>query len=139
MSRALSEFPFQQTNGESWDDIYATLTDFEFLEAKAAKVGVVVNGDGTTTYTGVHQLQDDYALALAKMPGGDSQRSGRRRVIVTAVDLGSGLEIRCPHCNRYTPLRDEWRGADIVCPYDDCRGPLRRQPFRCWPRSGNPT
>src|SRR5262245_2463663 len=34
--RKLAELPYQQTRGELWDDLFATLTDFRFLERKAA-------------------------------------------------------------------------------------------------------
>jgi len=32
--RKLAELPYQQTLGELWDDLFATLTDFTFLERK---------------------------------------------------------------------------------------------------------
>lgn len=70
--RKLDELPYQQTMGELWDELFATLTNFTFLEDKAAHLGVVerTGGDGTIsrTYTGVYLLQDDYALALERMP-----------------------------------------------------------------------
>jgi len=58
--------------GELWDELFATLTDFRFLEEKVSALGVteraVAGGKNTTTYTGVYLLQDDYALALQRMP-----------------------------------------------------------------------
>jgi NACHT domain- and WD repeat-containing protein len=70
--RALDELPYQQTMGELWDAVYATLTDFSFLEAKVNSLGVAehrgADGAITKTHTAVYLLQDDYALALARMP-----------------------------------------------------------------------
>ncbi|HEV7128454.1 MAG TPA: AAA family ATPase [Ktedonobacterales bacterium] len=70
--RRLAELPYQQTLGEQWDEVFATLTDFRFLEQKASHLGVLertdAQGNITRTYTGVYQLQDDYDLALEKMP-----------------------------------------------------------------------
>jgi NACHT domain- and WD repeat-containing protein len=70
--RRLAELPYQQTMGELWDDLFATLTDFHFLEEKAAALAVttraVADGATATTYGGVYLLQDDFALALQRMP-----------------------------------------------------------------------
>jgi hypothetical protein len=69
--RKLSELPYQQTHGEKWDDLHATLTDFEFLEAKLTHVAVVTSGKGDDTktiYGGVYELQEDYRRALEKFP-----------------------------------------------------------------------
>jgi hypothetical protein len=70
--RALAELPYQQTLGQLWDDLFATLTDFRFLEQKATHLGVVertgAQGQMAKTYTGVYLLQDDYDLALRHMP-----------------------------------------------------------------------
>jgi hypothetical protein len=126
--RRLSELPYQQTYGELWDDLVLTLTDFDFLERKAAHAGVIeaVDPEGrmTRTYTGAYLLQDDYALALERMPGGGGDANGgRRRIFVTGTDLGAGLELQCPHCKQSSGFREEWRGEDISCP--SCEGPLR--------------
>jgi hypothetical protein len=70
--RKMSELPYQQTLGEMWDELYATLTDFRFLERKSAEVGVLERTDPqgkvTRAYTGVFLLQDDFRLALEKWP-----------------------------------------------------------------------
>ena len=69
--RKLSELPFQQTNAEQWDALHATLTDFEFLEAKCTHVAVGREGRGDqarTLYGGVYQLQEDYRFALERFP-----------------------------------------------------------------------
>ena len=126
--RALSELPFHQAYGELWDDVTATLTDFDFIEHKVQHVGVVENGDGTRTYAGVYELQRDYARTLSQMSG----RSGPDRlcrIVVTGVNFGLGMHLLCPHCNERYPFRDEWRGADIACPGEECGGPLRVNPF----------
>jgi NACHT domain- and WD repeat-containing protein len=129
--RLLSELPYQQTTGELWDDVFDTLTDFDFLERKATNAGVVESTDEhgvpTRTYTGVFQLEQDYALALQRMPGADT--AGARALIVTATDLGRGLEIHCPWCNRYSPLQEEWLGKEITCPQESCGKPLNVNSF----------
>lgn len=70
--RRLAELPYQQTLGEEWDGVFATLTNFSFLEQKAAHLGVLertdAQGEVAKTYTGVYLLQDDYDLAVARMP-----------------------------------------------------------------------
>jgi len=69
--RKLSELPFQQTEAGLWNDLYATLTDFEFLEAKCTHSGVIhtLEGEaGRRLYGGVYELLEDYHLALEKFP-----------------------------------------------------------------------
>ncbi|MEK6324285.1 MAG: DUF4062 domain-containing protein [Acidobacteriota bacterium] len=69
--RKLSELPYQQTQGEQWDQLHATLTDFDFLEAKCTHVAVITSGKGDnakTIYGGVYELQEDYRRALEKFP-----------------------------------------------------------------------
>ena len=59
----LSELPYHLTRAERYEDVFQTLTDFKFLEHKAAEVGVLVRtdekGNPAHTYTGVLQLQED--------------------------------------------------------------------------------
>jgi hypothetical protein len=73
-ARGLSELPYHLAGADDLDELYQTLTDFTFLEHKAAEVGVVehphAGGKTTRTHTGVFLLLDDYALALAKLDGG---------------------------------------------------------------------
>jgi NACHT domain- and WD repeat-containing protein len=69
--RKLSELPYQQTYGGKWDELHATLTDFEFLEAKLTHVAVITSGKGEnakTIYGGVYELQEDYRRAVEKWP-----------------------------------------------------------------------
>jgi len=69
--RKLSELPYQQTYGETWDELHATLTDFDFLEAKCTHVAVVTSGKGDSVramYGGVYELQEDYRRALETFP-----------------------------------------------------------------------
>jgi len=69
--RKLSELPYQQTNGELWDAVYETLTDFEFLEAKCTYASVTKVGQGEEArniYSGVYELMEDYRGALEKFP-----------------------------------------------------------------------
>jgi NACHT domain. len=131
-ARGLSELPYHLAEAGDEDELYATLTDFTFLEHKAAEVAVAEHPgpDGTTTrtYAGVYGLQDDYELAIATL-GGGSVGGGRKPLIVTGTDLGQGLVVRCPWCNVASPLREEWRGTAITCPNPDCQGPLRVNEF----------
>ncbi|HSQ37532.1 MAG TPA: hypothetical protein VLS92_06545, partial [Acidimicrobiia bacterium] len=128
--RGLSELPFHLTNAGREDDLVEVLTDFVFLEQKATHVGRVSRGSGEKKeyiHTGVFQLQEDFALATAG-PGGGSGR-GRSRLIVTAVDFGEGLVLRCPHCSTLHPFQAKWKGDEIDCPNPDCGGPLKVNPF----------
>lgn len=125
--RGLSELPYHLAAAGRAGELADTMTDFRFLERKSGEVGVVQDvgevGTVSTTYTGVYHLLDDFDLAL----GDRDPAPARRRLIVTAVDLGGGLFVRCPHCDTSSPLLDEWRGAPIACPA--CDGPLRVNPF----------
>jgi len=134
--RGLSELPYHLTEAARWHEVFTTLTDFCFLEQKAAEVGVEASGgdgEGETVYTGVLQLQGDYERALRKMPGGSVEAGGRRPLIVTAVDLGEGLMVRCPWCNTEHPVTEErrpqWLGEVIACPNEGCEGKLKVNPI----------
>lgn len=138
--RGLSELPHHLTRAERWDDLTEVLTDFTFLEQKATHVGVVERTGGERLHTGVFALEDDYDEALAAMGAGQDARS-RPRLIVTAVDLGEGLVVRCPHCNTVHPCGrpcetcgvvhrlEDWRGQEISCTNPACGGPLRVNAF----------
>ena len=99
---------------------------------------------GRLLHTGVFALEDDYDEALTGM-GGTGEARSRPRLIVTAVDLGEGLVLRCPHCNTVHPCGrplgrpcetcgvahdvEDWRGRDIACTNPSCGGPLRVNEF----------
>lgn len=141
--RSLSELPFHLIRAERWDDVEATLTDFDFLEAKASRVAIErrVDGDGNevVTYEGVRQLEVDFDLALQAIGGGVA--SERPRPIVTVTDFGEGFVLRCPHCSTLHEFSDKcgpcaashdltsWLGQDVTCPFGDCGGPLRVNSF----------
>ena len=44
---------------------------------------------------------------------------GQGPIVVTAVDLGKGAghQVRCPFCNRYSDLQQEWLGRGFHCPH----------------------
>jgi len=130
-ARGLSELPFHLAEARELDELYETLIDFKFLEHKAAEVAIaehgVADGETTKTYAGVFSLEDDYELALAKLGG--SSIAARKPLIVTGVDLGEGLKLRCPWCNTSHPFEEEWRDTEIACPNPDCKGPLKVNPF----------
>ncbi len=71
-TRKLTELPYQQTHGACWDDLWAALTDFRFLQRKIEAVGVAEEtdqqGQTVVTHTGVYALQDDFDLALRLWP-----------------------------------------------------------------------
>ena len=131
--RGLSELPFHLTNAGRWEEVYQTLTDFTFLEQKAARVGIMERttseGEKETLYTGVFQLQDDFDRVLQVMPGGEGRKGAKHPLIVTAVDFGEGLVVRCPWCNTKHPLNRDWLGEEISCPNDGCGGPLKVNTF----------
>ena len=69
--RALSELPFHETEARMWQEVYDTLTDFAFLEAKCTHVAVARSGEGEnarTVYGGVYELLEDYRRALEHFP-----------------------------------------------------------------------
>jgi len=141
--RGLAELPYHLTCAQQWDDLCETLTDFRFLEQKAANVGITRAGVGgePALYTGVFQLQDDYDTALRVLPGAAGRTASRPRIIVTATDYGDGLAVRCPHCNTAHPFSrqcpgcrtthhlGDWKGKDIDCPNQACHGPLTVNDF----------
>ncbi len=98
--RKMSELPFQQTHGEMWEELFATLTNFPFLERKAADLGVLertdAEGNVTRTHTGVFLLQDDFRLALEKMPG-DGATPGGRRPLLEVFSRALGRESHVLH------------------------------------------
>lgn len=133
-SHGLSELPFHLTRAAQLDEVYETLTDFKFLEHKAAEVGVQerkdANGNPVKTYLGVLQLQDDYELALEAMPGeGGVGPGGRPPLIVTAIDVGAGLTVYCPVCKKNSPIVKEALGTVIACPQEGCKTTLKLNPF----------
>jgi len=71
-THALAELPYHLTLAERWDDLFATLTDFTYLEEKAKRVAVVTSagteGEDVSVYNGVRALVDDYDRALAAFP-----------------------------------------------------------------------
>lgn len=134
--RGLSELPYHLTEAARWKEMQETLTDFRFLEHKAAEFGVERprgTRQGETVYTGVFHLQRDFDHALLKIPGGGEFVSGRRPLIVTAVNTGDRHVVRCPWCNTaHTVTKErtsEWLGQRIACPNRQCRGPLKVNPF----------
>ena len=128
----LSELPYHLTQAERFDDVYQTLTDFKFLEHKAAEVGVqehkVENRKLVKTYTGVLQLQDDYEHALAAIPG-EGSMGGRPPLIVTALESGTGLSVYCPVCKKTSHLTKDALNTEITCPQESCSTRLKLNPF----------
>jgi hypothetical protein len=129
----LSELPYHLTRAARYDEVYRTLTDFKFLEHKAAEVGVLERkdekGEPLRTYTGVLQLQEDYERLLAAMPGGEGGMGDRAPLILTALETSQGLMIYCPVCNKYSPIQKEMLDTVIACPQESCKAPIKLNPF----------
>jgi hypothetical protein len=130
----LSELPYHLTKAALYDDVFQTLTDFKFLEHKAAEVGVLERkdekGNAVKTYVGVLQLQEDYEFALKAMPGeGGAGNGGRAPLILTALETSQGLMVYCPVCNKYSPIHKEILDTVIACPQEGCKAPLKLNPF----------
>jgi hypothetical protein len=130
----LSELPYHLIRAARYEDVYRTLTDFKFLEHKAAEVGVQERKDEdgklVRIYTGVLQLQDDLERALRAMPGEEGERPGGRwPLIVTAFDAGKGLSVYCPVCNKTSALSKELLDTEITCPQPGCSTRLKINPF----------
>lgn len=132
--RTLAELPYQLTMAEMWDDLFETLTNFEFLERKAADLGAVTatdaQGNSVTTYTGIYLIHEDFELALDEMPG-DGERRGRigeRPLILTAIETDGRLWARCPAC--LTELALQQADLDTVknCDNTDCGRALKLNP-----------
>jgi hypothetical protein len=129
----LSELPYHLIKAGSFEKVYQTLTDFKFLEHKAAEVGVLdrkdEHGKPIKTYTGVLQLQEDYERALAAIPGVEGGYGERAPLILTAIDTSKGLMVYCPVCNKYSPIKDEMLDTIIPCPQETCKSPMKLNPF----------
>jgi hypothetical protein len=52
-----------------------------------------------------------------------------RPIIVTAIDTGSGLTVRCPACRRDLPVNDSQLGRELTCPQPGCDSQLRLNSF----------
>jgi len=129
----LSELPYHLTLAERFDDAYQVLTDFKFLEHKAAEVGVLARtdeqGKPSNMYTGVLQLQEDYELALTAMGGGEGSMGNRAPLILTALETSKGLMVYCPVCNQASPIEQKMLGKEIPCPQEKCKAPIKLNPF----------
>ncbi len=71
-ARSLSELPYHLACAERWDELFEILVNFQFLEQKAARVGVQENidakGNKTKSYTGPLALLEDYDLTINNLP-----------------------------------------------------------------------
>lgn len=128
----LSELPYHLTKASRYEDVFQTLTDFKFLENKAAEVGVLERkdekGNPVRVYAGILQLQDDYEFALRTMPGEDGA-GDRAPLILTALETSQGLTVYCPVCNKHSPIRKEMLDTVIACPQETCKAPIKLNPF----------
>jgi len=124
--RSLSELPYQQTLGELWDDVFATLTNFRFLEAKMrySDVEERLGADGTVsrTYMGAFLLQDDFGFAVRRWPShGLATMPARADQRVVLAAFGRALAREASALARRPELtwqqlanRLQWAGADVA-------------------------
>ncbi len=132
-THALSELPYQLIKAGLRDRAFKLLTDFTFLEHKAAEVGITrqpgSDGKETVHSDGVYQLQQDYELALAELYGEGADGAGRAPLILTARHVHGSLSVICPVCHKMTHVREEQLGQVIACPQKDCRTLLKLNTF----------
>jgi NACHT domain- and WD repeat-containing protein len=116
--RRLAELPYQQARGQMWDALIATLTDFRFLEDKAAVAG------------GVSLLLEDIRFALRCLPGGpDEDVDLWGPLILTARREEHGLFAQCPFCETGMDPQAEHLGQTFTCPGAGCEIVLRLNEF----------
>jgi len=133
--RGVGELAYHLIRGAaSRSEVVELLTDFRYLEQRASAAGDGVAEGPAGTAVGVHALADDLDLALRELTvAGDGAAAAEDEapvpIVVTAVDFGSGLEVRCPVCHRSSPLGARVPGGVAPCPQSDCRGRLRLNPF----------
>jgi WD40 repeat protein len=131
--RKLSELAYQQAHAGLWEELYGTLTDFHFLEAKAAWAGAETATDKDAAgqaRSGVYDLQDDFDLALRlwprTTPAGEDPRRQTLSVLVRAVSLESHvLAVRPELTWQQLANRLQWMPgdpADLVAAEADRRG-----------------
>jgi len=129
----LSELPYHLTRARRWDEAYATLTNFRFLEEKALRVGVTESRDKegkvVRDYTGVLQIQADFAQLLAELGGEAADGGGQEPLIVTARRGKGKLSVFCPVCANTSEIQEEWLGQVISCPQAGCQARLKLNAF----------
>jgi hypothetical protein len=131
----LSELPYHLTEAGQKDEVFETLTDFKFMEHKAAEVGVEKRkddqGDVVKTYSGSRLLQEDCDYAVSRLFGGGEAGGWGERppLILTALETSKGLVVYCPVCNKHSPIQREQLGKKIQCPQADCKVPIKLNPF----------
>jgi hypothetical protein len=134
----LSELPYHLTQAGRDDETFQTLTDFKFLEHKAAEVGIQTHQDKTgnmvNTYTGILQLQDDFEYAQnAKSGNGESGTGDQAPLIRTAEESDGKLMVYCPVCNNRSAITKEKLGEVITCPQASCSTKLKLNTFTIQP------
>lgn len=70
-TRGLSELPYHQTRAWAWEELYSTLTDLAFLEAKCTRVAVSrtrTRNGRRKVHDGAYELQEDYRHAVEHCP-----------------------------------------------------------------------
>lgn len=151
---ALSELPYHLLQASQVEEAFQILTDIVFVEHKAAEVGVVEyqdkNGEIAKSYAGILQLQEDYTLALRKLPDQvhlQSDQSELPILTVIAKETGQGPAIRCPACQGEFPVTKEQLGREVRCPGSSCQATWRinnfvlrsPQPEKASKKAGQPT
>ena len=129
----LSELPYHLISAGNREETFKLLTDFQFLEHKAAEVGITkrvgVHGLEEVISEGVQDLQKDNQLALDAFYGGSGSEVGGSPLIITARQYPHKLTIFCPVCITTSEITEDVRGKVIVCPSKGCVANLKLNTF----------
>jgi ssDNA-binding Zn-finger/Zn-ribbon topoisomerase 1 len=52
-----------------------------------------------------------------------------RPIIVTSSESADGIEVRCPVCNKISPIKKNELDSEITCPQEGCNTQLKVNPF----------
>lgn len=130
---SLSELPYHLISAGNREETFKLLTDFTFLEHKAAEVGITkrvgVPGLEEITSEGVQDLQKDNQLALDTFYGGVGSEVGGSPLIITARQYAHKLTIFCPVCINTSEISEDLLGKVIVCPNKGCVANLKLNTF----------
>lgn len=112
---------FGLSEDEMLDEVYETLTDFNFLEHKTIEADVlesqVEDSNTVKTHAGVYQLHEDYEWAQTAGSGDGNTVTGvgEHPLIITAADHGDGLTVNCPAYQRQIKINRTKLGKEILC------------------------
>jgi WD40 repeat protein/Cdc6-like AAA superfamily ATPase len=95
-ARGLSELPYHLAYSAQHDELFSTLTDFNFLELKAKEVGVTLSidseGQVSTSHTGAALLLEDFNLAVEIFDR--DQKFNRQNYILKSLSRALDFELQ---------------------------------------------